>query len=150
MKYVHLHTHSHYSLLDGLGKIDQLLTRAKELNMDSLALTDHGVMYGIIEFYEAAKAMDIKPILGVEAYIAPRRLTDKSSREDGKPYHLVLLAESFEGYRNLLKLVSIAHKEGTITSHVSTKKCSKNTAVALLLLLPASSAKCRVWSQPRT
>lgn len=112
MKYVHLHTHSHYSLLDGLGKIDQLLTRAKELNMDSLALTDHGVMYGIIEFYEAAKAMDIKPILGVEAYIAPRRLTDKSSREDGKPYHLVLLAESFEGYRNLLKLVSIAHKEG--------------------------------------
>ena len=72
-RFVHLHTHSHYSLLDGLGKIDALINRAKELGMDSLALTDHGNLYGAIEFYKKAKKAGIKPILGVEAYIAPKR-----------------------------------------------------------------------------
>jgi len=112
MQFTHLHVHSHYSLLDGLGKIDQLLNRAKELGMTSLALTDHGAMYGAIEFYEAAKEMGIKPILGSEVYVAPRRHTDKSSKEDTKPYHLLLLAENIEGYKNLLKLTSIAHLDG--------------------------------------
>jgi len=144
MKFVHLHTHSHYSLLDGLGKIDQLLERAKELNMSSLALTDHGAMYGIIEFYETAKAMGIKPILGVETYIAPRRLTDKSSREDGKPYHLVLLAENFEGYQNLLKLVSIAHKEGYYYKPRIDKELLKKHSRGLI----ASSA-CLIGEIPR-
>jgi DNA polymerase-3 subunit alpha len=110
--FVHLHTHSHYSLLDGLAKVDQLINRAKELNMKSLALTDHGVMYGAIEFYQKAKKAGLHPILGVEAYLAPRKLTDKQPRIDSKYFHQILLAENMQGYKNLLKLVSIAHTEG--------------------------------------
>lgn len=110
--FVHLHTHSHYSLLDGLGKIDQLVARAKELGMPALALTDHGAMYGAIEFYKTAKSAGLKPIIGVETYLAPRRFSDKTSGEDTHPYHLVLLAKNETGYHNLLKLVSIAHLEG--------------------------------------
>lgn len=111
-KFIHLHTHSHYSLLDGMGKIPELIEQAKNYGMDSLALTDHGVMFGIIDFYQEAKKQDIKPILGVEIYIAPRTLHDKVPKIDANYYHLVLLAENFEGYQNLLKLVSIAHLEG--------------------------------------
>jgi len=111
-KFVHLHTHSHYSLLDGLGKPDQLLDFAKEQGMDTLALTDHGAMYGAIEFYEEAKSRDMKPIIGVETYIAPRGMTDKTAQLDSKAFHLVLLAKNFEGYQNLLKLVSEAHLHG--------------------------------------
>lgn len=110
--FVHLHNHSHYSLLDGLAKVDQLIDRAKELGMKSLALTDHGVMYGIIEFYQKAKKAGMHPILGVEAYLAPRKLTDKVPKVDSAYYHQLLLAETYEGYQNLLKLVSIAHIEG--------------------------------------
>ena len=110
--FTHLHVHSHYSLLDGLGKVDQLLSRAQELGMKSLALTDHGAMYGAIEFYETAKKMDMKPIIGVETYIAPRRLTDKTAQVDTRPYHLVLLAKNYEGYKNLLILTSEAHLKG--------------------------------------
>lgn len=110
--FIHLHCHSHYSLLDGLPKIPDLVNRAKELKMTSLALTDHGVMYGEIEFYKACKKAGIKPILGVEAYVAPRRHTDKESGVDTKPYHLVLLAKNETGYKNLLKLTSIAHLDG--------------------------------------
>ncbi len=108
--FVHLHTHSHYSLLDGLATIDQLVNAAKAKGMNSLALTDHGVMAGAIEFYQKAKKAGIKPIIGVEAYIAPNSLHDKKPKE--KPYHLILLAENNEGYKNLLKLTSIAHLEG--------------------------------------
>lgn len=111
-QFVHLHTHSHYSLLDGLAKVDQLIDRAKELGMTALALTDHGVMYGSIEFYQKAKKAGLHPILGVEAYLAPRKLTDKVPKIDSVYYHQILLAENFEGYQNLLKLVSIAHLEG--------------------------------------
>ncbi len=110
--FIHLHCHSHYSLLDGLPKIPDLVNRAKELGMTSLALTDHGVMYGIIDFYKACKKAGIKPILGVEAYVAPRKHTDKESGVDTKPYHLVLLAKNETGYKNLLKLTSIAHLDG--------------------------------------
>lgn len=112
LDFVHLHTHSHYSLLDGLAKVDQLVNRAKELGMKSLALTDHGVMYGAIEFYQKAKKAGLHPILGVEAYLAPRKLTDKQPKIDSVYYHQILLAETDEGYKNLLKLVSIAHLEG--------------------------------------
>lgn len=112
LPFVHLHTHSHYSLLDGLAKVDQLIDRAKALGMKSLALTDHGVMYGAVEFYQKCKKAGIHPVLGVEAYLAPRKLTDKVPKVDSTYYHQILLAETYEGYQNLLKLVSIAHLEG--------------------------------------
>ena len=112
MRFTHLHCHSHFSLLDGLSKIDPLLERAKELGMDSLALTDHGVMYGAIEFYTKCKEQDIKPILGLEAYIAPRSLTDKEGRTDADYFHLTLLAATNQGYKNLIQLTTIAHMQG--------------------------------------
>ncbi len=109
-KFTHLHTHSHYSLLDGLTKIPQMVARAKETGMDSIALTDHGVLYGAVEFYKLAKKNGIKPILGVEAYIAPR---DRFSKENGERYyHLILLVENQTGWKNLITLVSKAHLEG--------------------------------------
>jgi DNA polymerase-3 subunit alpha len=109
-KFVHLHIHSHYSLLDGLTKIDDLVNRTKETGMDSIALTDHGVMYGAIEFYKKARAAGIKPILGVEAYIAPKTRFDKEVGD--KYYHLILLCENLTGWKNLIKLVSHANLEG--------------------------------------
>ncbi len=112
MPFTHLHVHSHYSLLDGLSKIDDLVARVKELGMDSLALTDHGVVYGLIEFYTKARAAGIKPILGCEMYVAPRKLTDKESGIDSLNYHLILLAKNYTGYQNLMRLVSCAHLEG--------------------------------------
>jgi len=112
MKFTHLHTHSHYSLLDGLAKIDDLVDRAKELNMDSLALTDHGVMYGAVEFYQKAKAKNIKPIIGMEAYVAINSRHDKNPAVDNKRNHLLLLAKNNLGYKNLIKLTTLAHLEG--------------------------------------
>jgi DNA polymerase-3 subunit alpha len=109
-KFTHLHTHSHYSLLDGLTKIDALVKRTKELGMDSIALTDHGVLYGAVEFYKAAKKAGINPILGVETYVAPRDRFSKETTE--KYYHLILLCENQTGWKNLVKLVSKAHLEG--------------------------------------
>ncbi|MFH0803775.1 MAG: DNA polymerase III subunit alpha [Candidatus Tagabacteria bacterium] len=111
-KFVHLHTHSHYSLLDGLAKIDDLVNEAVRQKMPALALTDHGNLYGAVEFYKKAKAAGIKPIIGVEAYLAARSLYEKQPGIDDKRYHLILLAENNEGYQNLLKLVSISNLEG--------------------------------------
>jgi DNA polymerase-3 subunit alpha len=109
-KFTHLHTHSHYSLLDGLTKVNEMVARAKETGMDSIALTDHGVLYGAVEFYKLARKHGIKPILGVEAYIAPR---DRFSKENGERYyHLILLCENETGWKNLITLVSKAHLEG--------------------------------------
>ncbi|HUD09089.1 MAG TPA: DNA polymerase III subunit alpha, partial [Candidatus Saccharimonadales bacterium] len=110
--FTHLHVHSHYSLLDGLAKIDELLDRAKELGMESLALTDHGVLYGAIEFYQKAKERGIKPIIGCEMYVAPNGLANKRAKIDDTRHHLILLAKNEKGYKNLLQLVSIAHLEG--------------------------------------
>jgi DNA polymerase-3 subunit alpha len=112
MYFTHLHVHSHYSLLDGLARPEQLLEQAKKMGLDALALTDHGVMYGAIEFYSLAKKMGIKPIIGCEVYLAPRSLTDKIPKIDAKLYHLVLLAKNKTGYHNLLKLVTIGELEG--------------------------------------
>jgi DNA polymerase-3 subunit alpha len=109
-KFTHLHTHSHYSLLDGLSKIDQIVKRTKELGMDSVAITDHGVMYGAIEFYKAARKAGIKPILGVETYVAPHDRFSKETNE--RYYHLILLCENETGWKNLIKLVSKAQLEG--------------------------------------
>jgi len=110
--FVHLHTHSEFSLLDGLGKLDYLIEKAKLLGMDSLAITDHGAMYGSFKFYMKAMAAGIKPIIGVETYVTRRSRFDKEGKMDTDPYHLVLLAKNAEGYRNLMKIVTIAHLEG--------------------------------------
>lgn len=112
MRFTHLHTHSHYSLLDGLSKIDALVDRAKEHGMEAIALTDHGAMYGVIEFYQACVKAGIKPIIGVEAYVANRTRFDKEAGVDNKRYHLTLLAKNNIGYQNLLTLTTAAHLEG--------------------------------------
>jgi DNA polymerase-3 subunit alpha len=111
-KFVHLHVHTEYSLLDGLSNIKRLLNYVKENGMDSIAITDHGVMYGEIEFYKEAKKQEVKPLLGMEGYITPGKLTDRPARGDLHNYHLLLLAKNAEGYQNLMKLSSIAHLEG--------------------------------------
>ncbi|MFW6073962.1 MAG: DNA polymerase III subunit alpha [Chloroflexota bacterium] len=107
--FAHLHLHTEYSLLDGLGRIDDYMQRAKELGMEHVAITDHGVMYGVLDWYKAAKAHDLNPVLGVEGYMARNGIED---RQDRRPYHLVLLAENETGYRNLLRLTSQASLEG--------------------------------------
>jgi len=112
MKFTHLHNHSHYSLLDGLAKIDDLVNRTAELGMDSLAITDHGVMFGALEFYQKAKAKGIKPIIGTEAYVASKSRFDKTPSIDNRRNHLILLAKNEEGYKNLVKLTTLAHLEG--------------------------------------
>lgn len=113
MEFTHLHVHTEYSLLDGSCKIKEITSRAKELGMKSLAITDHGVMYGVIDFYKAAKEVGIKPILGCEVYVAPGSRFDKQPGEsESRYYHLVLLAENNTGYKNLMKIVSRGFTEG--------------------------------------
>ena len=113
MAFTHLHVHTEYSLLDGSSKIKELLPRAKELGMDSLAITDHGVMYGVIDFYKKAKEVGTKPILGCEVYVAPgSRFDREQSKGEDRYYHLVLLAENNQGYQNLMKIVTRGFTEG--------------------------------------
>jgi DNA polymerase-3 subunit alpha len=111
-QFVHLHTHTEYSLLDGAGRIKKSVARAAELGMPALAITDHGVMYGVIDFYKAAKKAGIKPVIGCEVYVAPRSRTDRDPRRDSKQHHLVLLARNMAGYKNLMELVSRGFSEG--------------------------------------
>ena len=111
MAFTHLHVHTEYSLLDGSSKIRELTARAKELGMDSMAITDHGVMYGCVAFFDAAKAAGIKPIIGCEVYVATRTRFDKVNRIDGNN-HLILLCKNETGYKNLIKMVSAAFVEG--------------------------------------
>jgi DNA polymerase-3 subunit alpha len=112
MSFVHLHVHSEYSLLDGFSNIKKLVKRTKEMDMPALAITDHGTMFGVIDFYNAATAEGIKPLIGVEAYLAPRGMKDKDPQADKKSAHLLLLAENESGYKNLLKICSAAQLEG--------------------------------------
>ena len=112
MSFVHLHVHTEYSLLDGACRIGSMMERVKELGQDAIAITDHGVMYGCIDFYKAAKAAGIKPIIGCEVYVARRRMADRVHGIDNDPYHLVLLCENRKGYENLCYLVSQAFTEG--------------------------------------
>src|SRR5437764_3178157 len=116
--FVHLHCHSHYSLLDGASRVPELVARARELGMNALALTDHGNLYGAIEFYRECKAAGLNPILGYEAYVAPNRRTDREQRraqaesDDAIYHHLTLLAYNAAGFRNLIKMSSLAFLEG--------------------------------------
>ncbi|MDD3704960.1 MAG: DNA polymerase III subunit alpha [Clostridiaceae bacterium] len=110
--FVHLHVHTEYSLLDGAGRVEKLLVKARDLGMESIAITDHGVMYGVVEFYKQAKKYGIKPLIGCEVYVAPRAMYDRDPKLDGSQYHLVLLAKNEEGYNNLIKLVSMGFTEG--------------------------------------
>ena len=112
MNFTHLHTHTEYSLLDGSNKIKEYVARVKELGMDSAAITDHGVMFGVIDFYKEAKAAGINPILGCEVYVAPNSRFDREAGGDDRYYHLVLLAENNTGYQNLMKIVSKGFVEG--------------------------------------
>src|SRR3989344_2014184 len=125
--FTNLHTHSHYSLLDGLAKIDGLISRTKELGMDSIALTDHGNLYGAIEFYQKAKAAGIKPILGVEAYVA-------SDDPQNKYFHLILLAKNETGWKNLLKLVTYSHLHGFYYKPQMSKEILKQHSEGLIAL----------------
>ena len=113
MNFTHLHVHTEYSLLDGSNKIKEYVARVKELGMDSAAITDHGVMYGVIDFYREAKAAGINPILGCEVYVAPNSRFDREvGSDEDRYYHLVLLAENNQGYANLMKIVSLGFVEG--------------------------------------
>jgi len=144
-KFVNLHTHSHYSLLDGLAKIDHLIDAAKAKGQTSLALTDHGVMYGAIEFYKKCHKAGIKPIIGCEVYIAPRKMTDKSAKIDANPYHLVLLAKNNQGYENLMEIVSLAHLKGYYYKPRIDKQALKKYSKGLIAL-----SACLQGEVPRT
>jgi len=110
--FVHLHVHTEYSLLDGACRISELMPVLKELGQSAIAITDHGVMYGVVDFYREAKKNGIKPIIGCEVYCAPRTRFDKVHGQDSEPNHLVLLAKDNEGYQNLIALVSRGFTEG--------------------------------------
>ena len=118
MAFTHLHNHTEYSLLDGASRIEQLVKSAKQKGQTALAITDHGVMYGVIDFYRACKKQGIKPVIGCEVYVAPHSRFDKTSAYE-KYYHMVLLCENNEGYQNLIKLVSKGFTEVIIFSSFS-------------------------------
>ncbi|MDP2593717.1 MAG: DNA polymerase III subunit alpha [bacterium] len=136
-KFVHLHTHSHYSFLEALPKIDELVDRAKKEGMDAVALTDTGNMHGAIEFYKAASAAGIKPILGVDAYLAPRSRLDKDRDLDAKRSRIVLLAENEAGYKNLLYLVTKSWTEGFYERPRMDKAILKERHEGLIAILPS-------------
>ena len=110
--FVHLHVHTEYSLLDGACRIDRLLKRVSEMGQKAVAITDHGVMYGVIDFYKKAKELGVKPIIGCEVYVAPRTMKDKVHRVDSSPHHLILLCKNMMGYQNLISLVSRGFIDG--------------------------------------
>jgi DNA polymerase-3 subunit alpha len=112
MKFTHLHCHSHFSLLDGLSKIEDLCERVSDLGMEAIAITDHGSMYGAVEFYNKCRELGLKPIVGLEAYVSPRLLSDKEGKTDSDYFHLTLLAKNEIGYHNLMLLTTIAHTQG--------------------------------------
>ena len=112
MSFAHLHVHTEYSLLDGFSKIPHLVKRAKEMEMPAMAITDHGALYGVIDFYNESKAQGIKPIIGMEGYLSARGMGDKVVEFDRQSSHLLLLAENQTGYQNLLKIASAAQLDG--------------------------------------
>ena len=143
MAFAHLHVHTEYSLLDGSNKIKEYVARVKELGMNSAAITDHGVMYGVIDFYRAAREAGIKPILGCEVYVAPNSRFDKELTGGEERYHhLVLLAENNTGYANLMKSSAVALRKDIIINPVWTWKCCRSSTRELSHCLPALQVKC--------
>ena len=134
MKFTHLHVHSHYSLLDGMAKIDDLINRAKELGMEALALTDHGALYGAVEFFQKAKKAGIKPIIGCELYMASGDMADKNPGPNNKRFHLTILVKNKTGYKNLVQLVTRAHLEGFYYKPRIDKNLLKRHANGLICL----------------
>ena len=132
--FVHLHGHTEYSLLDGLSKIPQLVKLVKDLGMEAVAITDHGVMYVAIEFYKACLEAGIKPIIGVEMYVAKRSLLDKEGKLDSEPFHLTVLAKNYQGYLNLMKLTTFAHIKGYYYRPRVDKKLLKDFSEGLIAL----------------
>jgi DNA polymerase-3 subunit alpha len=110
--FVHLHVHSEFSLLDGLGRIKDMVSEASAQGFDALAITDHGSLYGAVAFYQACKAKGIKPIIGVEAYVARRSMYDREGRSEQNYYHVTLLAQDWIGYQNLCRIITAAHIDG--------------------------------------
>ncbi len=145
MSFTHLHVHTEYSLLDGACRIEPMLDKVKSMGQDSVAITDHGVMYGAVDFYKAAKAKGIKPIIGCEVYVAPRSRFDKVHGIDSERYHLVLLCENNEGYKNLIKLVSESWVNGFYTKPRVDKDILEkyhNGIIALSGCLAGEVARC--------
>lgn len=140
-KFTHLHVHSHYSLLDGLPKIDELLKYVKELGMDSVALTDHGNLYGAVEFYKKAKKIGIKPIFGAEIYLAQEGMDQKRPNIDDQRYHLILLVKNEKGYKNLVKLITKAHLEGFYYKPRVDEKLLKKHSEGLICLSSCLSGR---------
>ncbi|MDQ7034965.1 MAG: PHP domain-containing protein [Anaerolineae bacterium] len=111
-EFVHLHVHTEYSLLDGQSRIDQLVSRAQDLDMPAVGISDHGVMFGVLDFYRTCQGTGVKPVIGMEAYLAPRTRFDKDAAFDKRPYHLLMWAQNMTGYKNLMKLASKSQLEG--------------------------------------
>ena len=126
--FTHLHTHSEFSLLDGLGRITDLVDEAQAKGFDSLAITDHGALYGAVAFYQAATKVGIKPIIGVETYVARRSMTDKEGKADAQPYHLILLASDLPATETSAGSSPMPTSTATTTSHGSTASTSRSTA----------------------
>ena len=148
--FVHLHNHTEFSLLDGAARIKNLVKRAVELKMTALAITDHGVMYGVIDFYKACHKAGIRPIIGCEVYVAPNKRTDRTPGKDDTNRHLVLLAENEEGYHNLIKLVSMAHIEGFYYKPRVDKEILRKYSTGLIALsacLAGEVASCLLQDQ---
>ena len=139
--FVHLHVHSDFSLLDGLSKVNDLARAAAQMGMPALALTDHGVMFGTLHFYHAAKKTGIKPIVGCEIYLSPRRMTQKDRKRDAKPYHLILLAENQTGYHNLMQIATAAQLEGFYYKPRVDKEYLADHAEGLIALSACSSGE---------
>ena len=139
--FVHLHVHSEYSLLDGLGRVEDLVVRAAELDMPALALTDHGAMYGAIEFYQAAQKHGIKPIIGLEMYISPRGMKQRDPKKDRKPHHIILLAKDNAGYHNLLQIATAGELEGFYYKPRVDKKYLAEHAEGLIALSGCGSGE---------
>jgi DNA polymerase III alpha subunit len=146
--FAHLHVHTEYSLLDGMAKIEELVPRAKELGMDALAITDHGAMYGVIEFYETARKHGIKPIIGCELYVAPRgRFQRGQGGPKVRPYHLVLLAKDTTGYQNLIQLSTKAYLEGFYYKPRVDKELLRQHSAGLIALSACGSGEIPVLIQ---
>jgi DNA polymerase-3 subunit alpha len=140
-QYVHLHNHTHHSLLDGLSKIPALINSIKEMGMEAVAITDHGTMSGVLEFYKAAKAAEVKPILGMEAYVAARSRHDRDPQKDKARYHLIILAMNNTGYQNLMKLSTIANLEGMYYKPRIDRELLKEHSEGLIILSGCASGE---------